>query len=251
MHRKRLLVLLAVLLATGIAIWRAPATLAAIWLEKTGHPLQLQMTEGTLWSGSARRARWQGLVLGASSWQLKGIKLSPPGLKYEINSHGQQFQVSGLVTVHAGGAVHAEQLTGKMPAVWVDLQAFIPLVFLSGYFDWQLDYLDWPVTGVPGATGRFNWREAGLTGLARVDLGELAITLDDSADQLTAAVSSLADADVRINGEILSDGEQYTLDIYLLVSPGRQDIFDMLAPLGKVQDDGKIRFYWTGKLFPQ
>ncbi len=251
MHHKRLLILLAVVVAAAILIWRAPASLAANWLEKTNHPLQLQMTEGTLWSGRARQSRWQGLALGESTWRFRGIGLNPLSVKYKITSHSRQFQVSGMVDAGVGGAIHAEQLTGRMPAAWVDLQSFIPLVFLAGYFEWQLDYLAWPESGIPRAMGTFFWRQAGLTGLARVDLGELAITLADSPGQLTAAISSLEDADVRINGQILSDGRQYTLDAYLQVAAKREDIVDILAPLGTLQADGKIRFNWTGNLFPQ
>ncbi len=126
MRRKRLLIILALLLAAGITVWRAPASIAASWLEKTGHPLQLQMTAGTLWKGTARNARWQGLLLGESSWRLRGITYSPLGLKYEINSESRQFQVSGLVYAQPGGTVHAEQLAGHMPASWVNLQSFLP-----------------------------------------------------------------------------------------------------------------------------
>jgi len=251
MYRKRLLVFLAVLIAAGMAIWRAPASLAASWLEKTGHPLQLQMTDGTLWNGRARQARWQGLMLGDSHWKIRGVGLAPLSLNYEINSNSPQFQLSGMISARAGGSVHAEQLSGRMPALWIDLQSFIPLVFLNGYFEWQLDYLDWPETGVPKAMGSFYWRQAGLTGLVRVDLGALSITLEDFPGRLTATINSLEPADVRISGQIVSDGQQYTLDAYLQVSPGQQDIFEMLAPLGTLQADGKIRFHWTGKLFPQ
>ena len=251
MHRKRLLVILAVMVTAGIAIWRAPASLASNWLEQTGHPLQLQMTEGTLWNGKARLTSWQGLMLGESSWRFRGVGFNPPSLKYKISSSSRQFQVSGLVDARAGGAVHAELLTGRMPALWIDLQTFIPLVFLSGHLEWELEYLDWPESGIPGASGNFYWRQAGLTGLARVDLGALVITLEDSPGQLTATISSLEEADVRISGQILSDGRQYTLDAYMQVAPKRQDIFDILAPLGTLQADGKIRFNWTGNLFPQ
>ena len=251
MRRKRLLIILVVIVAAGIAVWRAPASLASRWLEQSDHPLQLQMTEGTLWYGKALQASWQGLVLGESSWHLKGFGLQPLSLKYEISSNGRQFQAAGLVEARAGGAFHAQQLEGHMPATWVDLQAFIPLVFLTGQFEWQLDFLDWPETGIPAASGHFYWRQAGLTGLARVDLGALAISLEDSRGRLTATIRSLEAADVRINGQILTDGRQYTLDAYAQVEPGRRDIFDMLAPLGTLQADGKIRFNWTGNLFPQ
>jgi hypothetical protein len=251
MRHKRLLILLVALLAVTAAVWRAPASLAANWLEQNNHPLQLQMTAGTLWNGSARQARWQGLILGESSWQFRGIKFSPLSLVYEINSEGRQFQLSGRVHARASGDVHAEQLAGRMPAAWVDLQSFIPLVFLTGHFDWQIAYLDWPQNGLPAAAGTFLWRQAGLAGLAQVDLGELTITLEESAEQMIATVRSVADADVRINGQILSDGDNYTLDAQLQIAARRDDIFDLLAPLGKVQADGTIRFNWTGKLFPQ
>ena len=251
MRRKRLLILLAVALVAGTALWRAPASLAANWLEKSDHPLQLQMTSGTLWNGSARQASWQGLMLGESHWRFTGVQLSPLALKYDINSNSRQFQLSGSVAAEPGGAVHARQLSGRMPAAWVDLQSFIPLVFFTGHFEWQLDYLNWPAGGIPAAAGKFYWREAGLIGLARVNLGELEITLAETAGQLIAGVSSLADADVRINGQILSDGDNYTLDISLAVAAGREDIFNLLAPLGSVQRNSIIRFNWTGKLFPK
>lgn len=251
MRRKGLLITTALVLAAGIAIWRAPASIATSWLQRANHPLQLQMTEGTLWRGKALQASWQGLVLGESNWRLTGLSLKPFTLKYSISSDGRQFRLSGLVNARAGGGVHAEQLEGRMPAAWVDLQSFIPFVFLAGDIEWQLDYLDWPETGMPAAQGTFYWRRAGLTGLARVDLGALEISLEDSPGQLTATIRSLENADVRVNGQILSDGQQYTLDAYAQVSRGRRDIFDMLAPLGKVQADGKIRFNWTGNLFPQ
>ena len=147
MRRKLLFIVLAVLLAAGIVIWRAPASLASSWLEKTQHPLQLNMTEGTLWNGSARQARWQGLMLGESNWQFKGINLAPFSLNYAIESNSTQFQVAGLVNAQPGGAVHAKELTGRMPAQWVDLQSFIPLVFLTVHLEWQWEYLDWPETG--------------------------------------------------------------------------------------------------------
>ena len=251
MRHKRLLLVLAVLLALVTAVWRAPASLAANWLAENNHPLQLQLTEGTLWNGKSLQSSWQGLALGKSNWNLKGVGLKPMSLKYRIDTDSRQFHLAGIVDARSGGAVYAEQLEGRMPAAWIDLQSFIPFVFLAGSIEWQLDYLNWPASGVPAARGNFHWREAALTGLARVDLGALVIKLEESPGQLTATINSLEKADLMIDGQINSDGKQYTLNAFARISPAREDIFDMLAPMGKLQADGRILMHWTGNLFPQ
>ncbi len=250
MRRKWIWISLLVVTGLGLLVWQAPARLIERQLEKSAHPLQLRMTEGSIWNGRAQQAAWQGLQLGRVEWQTDRLDLLPPALHLSLQAEGPQLNANGELTVDRFGNLSGGPLGGSMPARWIDIQALAPLVFLDGQIDWSLDRLHWPRDGQVRASGVFHWRNAALTGLAKATMGDLRFVLEEQPSQLSARIESLRPGDISITGLIETDARQYRLDMMLDISPARPDIRRLLAPYGKRQPDGRIRIQWQGWLFP-
>jgi hypothetical protein len=158
--------------------------------------------------------------------------------------------------VSAGSEIRRfETLRARLPAAWIDLSHALPLVYLTGTLDLDLDFVELQ-DGLPlGGSGRIRWQDAGIGGAVREPLGTVELDIRPHpagpGHGLLFDFRTAGEPELRVAGEGSLLGDEYALRLRLRVPEHRTDVRDLLAPLGEIGQDGEIRLQWHGKLFPR
>lgn len=149
--------LLLVVLA-GWLLTQAPAKLINQYGAKHFPQLRLEELDGTLWTGTAKRAYWQiggsALPLGQLYWQMDWQKLTQMQLGIQFYTQADEHRFDGSLTAIDGG-IRIEKGNGQFPLAL--LEAWVPLL-VSAEVKLNLQQLDY-------SHGRFT----ALTGFLSAD----------------------------------------------------------------------------------
>ena len=207
------------------------------------------MTSGRAIEGHASQATWRGLQLGQAQWEIKPIRLLRGEFNARVETQGP-LNLSGSVLADSQGRIFSDDLRGSMPASWIDLQATMPFVLLDGRIEWEFRHMDIRQGEIPRLEGEFIWKDAGLKGLAKAEMGTIQIQLQQQQGSQLANLTSLEPGEITVAGTLSSDGENYEMDLAVEVDPSRQDIYELLAQYGEARGRTVI-LRQSGKLFPQ
>lgn len=252
---RKWLIILGVLIAlAAIAAWRLPASLVLGPAQARLPALDWSQASGTAWHGEVAGFVWKGMQLGTLSWSFDGIEdLGSGHTRWNIHTHSPQHDVRALVTLNPDGDILvARDVHGHVPAMWVDITDRLPLVYLDGSIELDIDHVEldrnMPVTGA----GRVTWSQAAITGGANEQFGTLQLNLAPrgagQAEGMAFELSSLEPADVRFqgNGNILRN--DYDIDLQLQVAPQREDLVQFLGQVGGRTAPGRYRYAWQGRI---
>lgn len=249
-RRRRLLAVLLVLLVVvlGLVIW-FPARLAWPLLASRLDGLELSGVHGTVWSGQADSARWNGQRLGQVSWQFD---------RSSVFGHA-----AGTLTVEAPQWsakvhwVHAGQDTLRLSdgQGWIDAglvpASMLQGLQLAGRFVFSVSTLvlrnSWPVT----LDADVRWQQARLLvdGRSAV-LGDQQLSLQsDAGTTIVGQITSIGDTPLRSRGMLRISPLAWRARLNLRAADaGNTALRRMLARLGKPAPDGSVQLIWRGGL---
>lgn len=249
-RRKVALGLLFLLLITGLVIWQFPAALV---LQFSKQPeLNYGEVSGSVWDGHMEKAVWKGLLLGDVEWQFTGMdSFSPARSRWHVKNKGQQHQLSFDAALEGQALQELHDLHGNLPATWVDLSHSLPLVYLSGLFELNLQQVVMQQQLPVVIDGYIDWQNAGLSGLLNTAIGNLRIDLETPYSGLIEArFSSAPDSAVKFTGQGVLQDNEYRIALNAN-APGREDLQELLSKLGRTQADGSVLIRFSGHLLPQ
>lgn len=250
--RKWLIIVLVPLLLLAAAAWRLPAA----WLLDAVHA-RLPGTEwlqssGTIWHGRIEGLSWRGLQLGTLEWRFDGVDdLGARTTRWQVRGWSDEHELGATLTVSPNGKVQRLQgLQGRIPAKWVDITRRLPLLYLDGVIELDLDQLELdrhlPVNG----KGSITWAQAAVTGGANERFGALRLKLaprkDGVGEGMEFNLISLEPADVHARGSGIILRDAYDVDLRLDIADHRQDLVQFLQQLGGETGPGQFRYQWQG-----
>ncbi len=246
---KSIVVLGILLLIAGVMAWQAPAEWLVERAELPRHDIQYSRLSGTAWNGVAHDARWRDLLLGEVRWDFNKLsQLSPPFTTWRLKGSGLDYQLSLLADLERDSLQRLRFVQGEIPAGWVDLSEWVPLLFLDGRLAVNLDYLElkWGPRGL--AVGSVQWNDAAFTGLFDEKLGNIIINIEWADGATRVYFHSEQVRNIMLEGEASLKAGRYDALVILHTTEKKRYVIEELAHLGEIQADGSLRIERSGKM---
>jgi general secretion pathway protein N len=230
---------LALLLLALVATF--PARVAWNWQGGRVQGLQLAGISGTVWSGGAEQLSVNNIALGKLNWAVPVWDLlqRKPSVLLHLNG-----AIVGQAKVQQNGSeLHIQDLNADANASWLKPALGIPALEPTGTINLHFSEIVMLQNGLPGkALGSLLWQNAGVTGLAQADLGNIRIDVQPSAGgisgQINSADAAQGKAALSVVGEFQLIGQEYTADVRLQPSGNNPNIEQALHWIGEPMQDG-------------
>jgi hypothetical protein len=235
------------LLLLSIVAWKFPASWMLDRVDWSGHGISYDDIDGTLWLGKAEGVEREGLLLGDINWDFQTLnQLSPFSTTWRVYGEGPDHKLHSFVDIVGQNASDLRFVHGYFPAGWVDLSRAVPLLFLTGTFNLDLDHASPALDAANLASGTIRWTDAGLSGLVEESLGTIVVELHSDGRFTIADIQSEENPAIMISGQVRVNNAQYRADVKLKTTEEKQYVVDKLAHLGTLLDDGTLEFSLSG-----
>ena len=124
----------------------------------------------------------------------------------------------------------------------------VPLLFLGGRLDVNLDYLElkWGSQGL--AAGSIQWQDAAFTGLFEEKLGDININIEWANGHTKVYFQSTQVRNIMIEGEATLTARRYNALIILHTTEKKRFVIEKLAHLGEIHPDGSLHIALFGSM---
>lgn len=239
----------------GVALLATlPASLALHWAEPAlarlpQRPL-LQGVDGSLWSGHAAQASYNGVALGELRWEITPWALLLGRFDVSLHLSGSDGYLDGVVSSgFSGERVRLRKLTGLLPATLV--KGFAPTLPLSpvGNFAVNLDEVVIESAQLRSLDGRLVWHKGGVSAPLALEFGDLAAEFRSSTGEISGRIQD-SGGPLQLAAELkLGADGSYTLNGKSAARPGAPpSLATSLSLLGQPDGQGMIPFRFSGHL---
>lgn len=201
--------------------------------------------EGSAWSAQASGVTVNGQALGNVTWSLHPLALLTGRLGGAVQVRHPLGKLQADLAIDSGQRLELRDVQGDFNAGLLDPLAR-PLM-LNGQIVLDLDSVRLQGGTLLEASGTARWREAGISGITDLPLGQIRIKAVPDNNGTRLQVSN-RDGAIEINGVInVMPNGRYRLDLTLLNrNRQRKDLDTMLAMLGKADATGRVKFRQAG-----
>ena len=202
---------------------------------------------GSAWSAGADKIVLSSFELGKTEWTLNPFLLFIGKLGGHINVRNALGQAESGYSINSDQLIELSDLNGEFSAAIFD-PAIRPFM-LTGVINSQLESLQFQSKVLLEATGTVQWRNASITGVQDVSLGNLTLKASPEAKGTRLQVTNEGGL-IEVSGDIrLAGNGRYNLNLLLSSRDNRNtDLKSMLAVIGKADAQGRVRFTQAGRL---
>ena len=203
--------------------------------------------QGSAWSARADNIVIKNFELGKAEWTVNPFTLTLGKLGGNINIRHALGQMQSGYNLSSDQLLVLSDVNSEFSAAILD-ETFPPFT-LTGSIHSQLESVQIQGRSLFAATGDLQWRNASITGVADVSLGNVSFKASPEAKGTKLQVTNEGGV-IAISGDIrVTANGRYRLNL-LLSSRDKQntDLKNMLAILGRADAQGRIRFSQAGKL---
>ncbi len=216
--------------------------------------VQLYEYEGTVWQGKAKALDVDNQRFQNIEWQLKpwSVVLGRLNIDWSFDNgdaYGSGTAGLGLL----GGVIKLSSVTANLPSSMV--QPYLPdmPVKLGGVFNVELDelYYDKSTAVLRSIEGQFVWRNAAVTVLNEMPLGEFQFTMTTDDSGIVGQLKEAETSDLLAAGQLLlATDNSYQFDATLKVrNPAqRRDLAQGISFIGRQDAEGQIKLNYSGQL---
>lgn len=252
--RKWLIGIVVLILIVIVVAWRMPANMVLQTAQDRLPAVDWSKVDGTAWNGSVEDFSYEDIELGTLEWEFDELEdLGSQLTAWKVRSYGPQHEMSARVTLTPEGeVVRAEDIQGQVPASWVDISKWLPLLHLEGTIELDLEHIELdrnlPVSGA----GRVTWSQAAISGGANERFGKLRLNLTPKTagqpEGMAFTLHSMESADIRLRGEGHILRNDYDMDLKVEIALERDDLLRFMQPLGGEVGPGLYQFAWQGQI---
>ncbi len=248
--KKRTYIFVAVAAYLILLIATIPASLISSPVNDSGI-VTIKGVSGSLWNGKAYNITINNNIeFKNTRWTFSLWKLMTGKVAMNINSQFLENDISAELGSSFSGRVFINDLKAKISAQQIAQLANIPMAQLSGLISIDIDQAQWKQGELPLASGVINWSDAEITVAETASLGNVTITLLESAQQLLQADIKNQGGDIKITGvaELVAEAN-YAINIKLLPTVSASDnIKQSLGFFAKKQASGEYLLKHAGSL---
>ena len=227
------------------------ATVLSLVENQVSLPVKFYGVQGTIWQGQTDRLMMQGgPPIDNLRWKLQPSALLTASIAADVQAQLKQQNMIGHVQVNSSGDIEASDLRARLEASVIQQLAAIPFGQLDGVFNIDIASLQASQQSMPRAEGRISWKNAKLTMMETVDLGEVLFELKPGKQDSLDIVVGNKGGDISISGQAnVMNNKRYTVDISF--TPQRSASANVTQSLGmfaRRQSNGSYRFKQSGSL---
>jgi general secretion pathway protein N len=214
-------------------------------------PANMQGVSGTIWHGKAYLVSVGDTVqLNNTEWSFSPWKLLIGHIAVDVTTQYAGSEIQTELGLSFLGRYFVNDLTAEVTANNIAQLANIPLAQLSGLISLDIEHAQWKPGELPAAAGEIQWKDATVTVTDTASLGDIAITLGESEQQLLIADIKNQGGDIKIEGKVeLVPEADYSLDITLTPNASaNNNIKQSLGMLAKRQASGEYLLKKSGSL---
>lgn len=215
--------------------------------ESIQRSVQIINLQGNAWSPTADNIVVNGFELGKADWTINPFLFIVGELGGHMNVRQALGQVESSYSINSDQLINLTNLNGEFSAAIFD-PAIRPFM-LEGVITSQLDSLQIQARKSLEASGTLQWRDASITGVQDVSLGDLKFNATPEAKGTRLQVTNEGGL-IAVSGDIrLAGNGRYNLNLLLSSRDSRNtDLKSMLAVLGRADAQGRVRFTQAGIL---
>jgi hypothetical protein len=183
-------------------------------------------------------------------WSISPLPLLLATINADIEADIKQQKILGNVSISSSGAIEASDVRTRLQASDVQQLISMPFGELGGEFNLNIESLEWSGSGLPVTTGSLNWKNAKLTLVESVDLGNVTVLVKPGKDKDLIATLNNNGGVITLEGTAsLEENKRYKLDLQLIPeNNASENIKQSLGMFAKKQSNGSYRFQQAGNL---
>jgi len=245
--RRVLMVLLVLATIVVVCAWTCPAELAYRYFGERIAPLKLHGISGSVWHGHAESAEVLGQNLGVLDWRLRPSSLFEGKALAHVVLGGGDVIGSGTLVQTADRQLLLHDVEVQMPARIAAPMIDIPALQLLGTIELRIAHARLRGYTIADAGGVAFWRNAGVTGAAQAQLGDLQFTFATATEgQVSGTVQDLG-GPLLASGAFSATAMRYNAQIKLAARDNAQ-VAEALQFVGQAQPDGSRELLIEGRL---
>ena len=168
-------------------------------------PAKLYGVYGSLWNGGADKAIIKGQPpVEDLQWSINPASLLLAHVSGEAKASIKQQNIIGNFSISPGGTVSASDVRARIDAAVLQELVSLPVGELGGTFNINIQSLEFNAEGFPDVTADIKWKNAQLTLLETVKLGDINLSLKPGEqDQLLAKINNKkGELSIQGDGEV-------------------------------------------------
>jgi len=206
---------------------------------------------GSLWNGGAEQINIpKQLAVTNLQWSFNPASLLIAKISSEISGNIKNQNFIGNISVNAFGTVEATDVRARIASPVMQELMQMPLGELGGEFNLNIESLILNGAAIPNINGLIKWQNAQLTLTETVDLGDVNIAINTSAENKLSATISNKQGQLSLDGSAsIDDKKLYSLNLRItpeINSPS--SITQSLSLFSRRQTDGSYLVNRKGDL---
>jgi hypothetical protein len=250
--KKRYIILLAIGSYLLFTLSMVPASkVLSLANSITPLPVKVYGVSGNLWNGRAQQVIAPGQPpIDNLHWTVNPLGLLLAKLSTDFNASVKNQNITGQVSVNALGRLQGSDIRARIDGAVMQQLLRLPMGELGGAFNFNVNSVELRQTALPILDASLSWKNARLTLMDTVNLGniELLITPQDDG-QLLASISN-KQGDLQLSGDATIDaGKNYTINLRMTPQPDTaRNIIQSLGMFARRQADGSYLLSRKGNL---
>jgi len=250
--KKRYYILVGILSYLFFTLGNIPAAKVISLVENnTAMPVKLYGVYGSLWAGGADKAIIKGQPpMDNLQWSINPAFLLLAQLNGEVKTSIKQQNIIGNINIGPSGNIQASDIRARITAPVVQELLQLPLGELGGVFNIDIDTLEFSQDSLPIMNGTLNWKNAKITLLETVELGNIDLLVSPGEnDQLIATIKN-RQGQLKLDGNAnINKQKMYSINLRITPEENASDnTRQSLKMFARRQTDGSYQLKRKGNL---
>lgn len=250
--KKRHYILLAVLSYIFFTLSNVPASKVISLAEKqTNLPIKFYGVHGSLWNGGAQNL----LISGQPSidnlqWSINPLSLLLAKISSQLSASIKNQNIVGNLSLSALGTLQASDVRARIDSSVIQELLALPLGELDGTININIRSATLTNGTLPLIDASVNWKNAKLTVVDSVDLGQVDLEIQPTDDNKLSATLNNKQGELLLKGNAEVDASKaYSLDLLLTPQSNTpENVTRSLGMFARRQSNGSYQLKRNGNL---
>lgn len=250
--KKRYIILLAVGSYLLFTLSMVPASkVLSLANSITPLPAKIYGISGNLWNGRAQQVIVPGQpAIDNLHWTVNPLSLLLAQLSTDFNASIRNQNITGEFSVNALGRLQGSDIRARIDGAVMQQLLRLPMGELGGVFNFNVRSVELQQTALPILDASLSWKNASLTLMDTVNLGNIDLQISPQDDGRLLASISNKQGDLQLSGDATIDaGKNYTINLRMTPQPDTaRNITQSLGMFSRRQPDGSYLLSRKGNL---
>lgn len=214
-------------------------------------PVKIYGVSGNLWNGRAQQVIAPGQpAIDNLHWTINPLGIFLARLSTDFNASVKNQNITGKLSVNALGQLKGSDIRARIDGAVMQQLLNLPMGELGGDFNFNINSIELNQTALPIMDASLSWKNAKLTLMDTVNLGNIDLLITPQDDGSLLASLSNKQGDLQLSGYASVDaGKNYSIDLRMTPQPTTaRNITQSLGMFAQRQADGSYLLSRKGNL---